>query len=79
MSFAQQTIFVVISALLITLNNRTCNFTVQVPEYDIMCNRTVNDLFSFYINTIYNVLLRYLAYVSRCYSLLSFYNELLFR
>ena len=29
--------------------------------------------------TTYNVLLWYLAFVSRCYSLLSFYNELLFR
>ena len=29
--------------------------------------------------TTYNVLLRYVAYVSRRYSLLSFYNELLFR
>ena len=29
--------------------------------------------------TIYNVLLRYLAFASICYSLLSFYNELWFR
>ena len=32
-----------------------------------------------HILTTYNVLLRYLAFVSRCYSLLSFYNELLIR
>ena len=27
----------------------------------------------------YNVILRYLVFVSRCYSLLPFYNELLLR